>query len=351
MSIAAIRPRAHYERGLAHLHERRSPQGGVSSSVAPLPATTSIVDPTQATATPNPETATAINLPTSLKALSGLITVLGLFILAVAIWKIRAWRRHRSSASSKWVTIDEKQAGFAIRIDLESATTEKPSKAVLKPIVPPASAGVGWTPQLRADIALPKPTKRSKRNTKAWENNLAKFMSPTIPEREPPPSYIVANIVPRTLLPPHVPLPPVPEIPTQAPSVPLPPTPPASCKLTFDAVIPPPPTQKAKLNPARTFSQGLHPTPAAGQSSSSTKNEKKLPRLMSVKSTFDRSLEDELLIVVGETVRLLEEYEDEWCLVQRVGRVDAQKGIIPRLCLTERPEIVPTYPSAGFHRR
>jgi len=349
MAIAATRPRTHYERGFAHLHERRSPQGGVSSSVTPLPAT-SVIDATPATTTSNPDTATAIELPTDLKALAGLIIVLSLFILAVAIWKIRVWRWHRSSAASQWVTINEKQAGFATRFDLESGTVEKPSKAVLKPVVPPASAGVGWVPQLRADIALPKPTKRSKRATKAWEKNLAEFIAPTIPEHEPPPSYIVANTGSRVPLPPRT-LPPVPDMPTNAPTQALPPTPPASLKLTFDPVVPPQPTQKAKPGPAHTSSHGL---PGLRQSSSSTKKEKKCPRLMSVEQSFEPSMEDELLVAIGETVRLLEEYEDEWCLVQRVGRVHAQKGVIPRLCLTERPEIVPTYsilPPAGYHRR
>jgi hypothetical protein len=78
MAIAAIRPRAHYERGFAHLRERRSPQAGVSSSVAPLVATP-VTDRTEATSAP--EAASTIKLPTSVKALTGVIVVLGLFIL------------------------------------------------------------------------------------------------------------------------------------------------------------------------------------------------------------------------------------------------------------------------------
>jgi hypothetical protein len=65
-------------------------------------------------------------------------------------------------------------------------------------------------------------------------------------------------------------------------------------------------------------------------------------------------MDDELSVAVEETVRLLEEYEDEWCLVQRVGRVDAMKGVIPRFCLMERAEVVPSHPglpSAGSYRR
>lgn len=65
---------------------------------------------------------------------------------------------------------------------------------------------------------------------------------------------------------------------------------------------------------------------------------------MVVTCTFVPSLADELAIKVGETLRLVEEYEDEWCLVQRVGKPDAEKGVIPRFCLQERPEIVASLP-------
>ena len=42
----------------------------------------------------------------------------------------------------------------------------------------------------------------------------------------------------------------------------------------------------------------------------------------------------------GETLRLLKEFEDEWCLVQRVGRPDAEKGVVPRFCLADRPRVI-----------
>ncbi|KAI0076479.1 hypothetical protein K474DRAFT_1598041 [Panus rudis PR-1116 ss-1] len=65
---------------------------------------------------------------------------------------------------------------------------------------------------------------------------------------------------------------------------------------------------------------------------------------MIVTCTFVPSLPDELTIRVGESLRLLEEYEDEWCLVQRVGKPDAEKGVIPRFCLQERTEIMASLP-------
>ncbi len=77
------------------------------------------------------------------------------------------------------------------------------------------------------------------------------------------------------------------------------------------------------------------PRPASG---------KPLPRLMIVASTFVPSLADELPIRAGEVLRMLEEYEDEWCLVQRVGKVDAERGVVPRFCLKDRRDAPP--PSA-----
>jgi hypothetical protein len=61
----------------------------------------------------------------------------------------------------------------------------------------------------------------------------------------------------------------------------------------------------------------------------------KLPRLVQVESTFAPSLHDELVICEGEKLQLLEEYEDEWCLVQGVGPRAAEKGVIPRFCVVE----------------
>ena len=61
---------------------------------------------------------------------------------------------------------------------------------------------------------------------------------------------------------------------------------------------------------------------------------------MIVVALYVPSLSDELSIRLGETIRMIEEYEDEWCLVQRVGRTD-ERGVIPRFCLTERQEVIP----------
>lgn len=76
----------------------------------------------------------------------------------------------------------------------------------------------------------------------------------------------------------------------------------------------------------------------------------KLPRLVIVESAFTTTLHDELQICVGETLRLLEEYEDEWCLVQRVGPKNAEKGVIPRFCVVEKPEMPPVKKSKHIPR-
>ena len=61
---------------------------------------------------------------------------------------------------------------------------------------------------------------------------------------------------------------------------------------------------------------------------------------MHVSTSFQPTREDELGVRAGETLRLLKEFEDEWCLVQRVGRPDAEKGVVPRFCLVDRPRVV-----------
>ena len=66
-----------------------------------------------------------------------------------------------------------------------------------------------------------------------------------------------------------------------------------------------------------------------------------LPRVMIVSSTFVPSLDDELTVRPGELLMMHEEYEDQWCLVQRVGSRSAERGVVPRFCLQEAPERFP----------
>ena len=65
------------------------------------------------------------------------------------------------------------------------------------------------------------------------------------------------------------------------------------------------------------------------------------PRLMNVIVPYTPTLPDELSLKVGDTIRLMQEYRDGWCFVQYVGKIDAPKGVIPRICLEERRRMVP----------
>lgn len=42
-----------------------------------------------------------------------------------------------------------------------------------------------------------------------------------------------------------------------------------------------------------------------------------------------------MLIAMGENLRLLEMFEDQWCLVQRVGKLEGELGVIPTFCLAD----------------
>jgi hypothetical protein len=62
---------------------------------------------------------------------------------------------------------------------------------------------------------------------------------------------------------------------------------------------------------------------------------------MTVIAPFTPTLEDELPLKVGDTVRIIEEYKDQWCMVQMVGRMDSPRGVVPCVCLQERKRMVP----------
>lgn len=256
--------------------------------------------------------------------------------IVAAVWKFRSWTKRRSAAPSSQFDFSNVEKGTVekniFRVSLADNKVGKPDKAVLLPPVPPTPS-VGWTPQIRS-VNLPRsgvavPPIAVKPATRSPQNNEER-------DRSPPPKYRAAAYA-------DLPLPPLPPI---APSLVVPPpTPPASKKLrvavtaapreTFD--IPPIPSPRtissgflsaaAARTPRTSFSARFSPNP--------------LPRLMVVATTFTPTMEDELSIRTGETLRLLEQFEDEWCLVQRVGRADAEKGVIPRFCPKERPHVSP----------
>ncbi|THH12042.1 hypothetical protein EW146_g7839 [Bondarzewia mesenterica] len=280
-----------------------------------------------------------VHLATSVKALAGAFTVIGLIILATAAWKFCSWRKRRNGsapssqfdASSMEKGMSEKQKFHASLIDIK---VERPNKAVLLPPVP-STPSVGWVPQIRS-VHVPKsgvsiPPIAMTGATRSPQNK-EEFVN-TSDERNcsPPPKY-------------SLPLPPPPPF-TAPPAVP-PPTPPASRKLSVTVAPPPPETFDLPPLPSpRSTSISNFPSAATAKVSRTSfiamLSPKALPRLMTVATAFTPTMDDELLVRAGETLRLLEEFEDEWCLVQRVGRADAEKGVIPRFCLQERPRVVP----------
>ena len=123
--------------------------------------------------------------------------------------------------------------------------------------------------------------------------------------RTPPPSYFAPDVRPYL--------------------VPI--SPPTSIAHPFQARITPTPSPRDESFASQTVPQG-----PCGKS---TETLARLPRLMSVASTFTPTLADELSIHIGGIVSMLEEYRDGWCLVQRVGFMDSPKGVVPRFCLEE----------------
>ena len=110
---------------------------------------------------------------------------------------------------------------------------------------------------------------------------------------------------------------------------------------SFD--LPPIPTPSPR---SASFQYTTDTTPAPTARASLTTlsvSSKSLPRLMVVTTSFESTRHDELGLRTGETLRLIREFDDEWCLVQRVGRSNAEKGVVPRFCLSERPRAIKNY--------
>ena len=95
----------------------------------------------------------------------------------------------------------------------------------------------------------------------------------------------------------------------------------------------PSPVRSASMGPDSPLFKSLASAPKLANTRANA--DKKGLRLMTVACTFVPSLPDELRVTVGEPLRMLEEYEDEWCLAQRVGKDDAECGVVPRFCLQE----------------
>lgn len=303
MVFAALRPHVH-GRGLAHSFGRRSS----------LPSSTSLAGATQ--------TSTVFIPPAKpVKALASFVTLFGVVIIIFVVWRIGVWRRRKRLAESI-----RRRGEKALHLDIENGYSEK----VL--VVPPPGEGTVWVPMIKPfrpteTISVPQTAaSKTSRSKQLWEN-IGKISS----ESSPPPAYFIANNTTERYTPDSTP-PSTAVIdvkPAAAPQplIPMPPIPPS-----FTAAPASPP-----LSPRSSSFSNKSWSPGSRRMSKG----KRIPRLMSVTDTFVPSLRDELPVKIGEVVRLLEEYEDEWCLVQRVGRPDAPKGVVPRFCLEERPEVVP----------
>lgn len=299
-------------------------------------------------------------------------------------WRIRVWRNRRKSRQSPSSQVDtsamekgysEKQLAFGGDNWITAAAYAKPHQPVLVPIIPTDSS-VRWQPQIRSVsssdippplaannelVSPPLPVKQvtTTRYSHKPDASHSSFTNRSANKEDgtPPPIY-------RTLPPP--PPPPESSLPSMPPQPPTPPTSMTKHKhkrsmsrstithisippTTFD--IPPIPSSRDPDSADRRDSLTATPNTTArdshGRRQPSTPSlsellapELQLPRLMIVATTFTPARDDEILVKVGETLRLLEEYGDGWCSVQRVGRQDAEKGVMPRFCLKERPKVL-----------
>ncbi|KAJ6490767.1 hypothetical protein C8R47DRAFT_1045654 [Mycena vitilis] len=338
------------------VRERRQTPSVASSASAVVDA-----NPTSHTS------ASEVNLtvPTSTTALAVVVCILALAILlGVGICVFRRRRNAKKEPAPSHIIdfSNEKPRRFDVesKLDLHaSAYLEKPS-AVFIPGASAADMNPSWVPQINpnrdADMASNstssskkyKNSKKSLRASRGWDKHFSKF-APS--ERSPPPSYMAdrgENSGAPSAFESQIPLPPSP--PHQSTTPPTPPTPPAKKALNpFSREIP-----AAKPAPLEPIPQMPLPSPLrsasfANQQSATfaemetVEEEHAAPRLMNVINSFTPTLDDELLIQVGETVRMLEEYQDGWALVQRIGRIDAPKGVVPRTTITDRERVIPTY--------
>ncbi|PIL24512.1 hypothetical protein GSI_14268 [Ganoderma sinense ZZ0214-1] len=246
-------------------------------------------------------------LPVSVRVLTALFVVLGVLVLGIITWRIVVWRRRKALTASQ----QYRQSNFSptekIRPIEEGRPLEKQEVLVILPMEPPQSVpatSVRWKPQIpRGHETSPV---------------LDVKITPAEAARSPPPTYTPSGS------PSTSPRPPVLKLPIVTVSD-------ENSTLSVPGLPSPVPS------PRRTSSfMKEAPTQASVKPKPSLKGQK-LPRKMLVEHTFIPSLADELSIKVGDVLTMLEEYEDEWCLVERIGARSGERGVVPRFCLKERP--------------
>ncbi|KAL0060641.1 fus1 actin binding [Marasmius tenuissimus] len=323
------------------------------------------------------------------------VVLLALFIVAslsACVWRRIKKRRNQkvrlypysSLSSDPFRSESRHKTNPSSFIEMNASSIEKPAKARVVPN-PLPNKETRWVPQDKIYKGVPAINSQlpahvqAARDRKQWLNLVFSRCTLNVKSKAPP-SYHASNgshsnrTSDATLVgggPPGIPLPPTP--PNLKVRPPGSPTPPANRKkpkispppLSSTTELSKPPSSRFSLSPLppKTPGSSVEPLPSPARNTSfshqqstaplqtSTKSslfksgsgndELSLPRLMSVTNTFTPSLEDEMLIHIGDTIRMVEEYTDGWCLVQRVGKLDAPKGVVPRFCLTERQSVVP----------
>ncbi|KAI0256569.1 hypothetical protein BJV78DRAFT_289904 [Lactifluus subvellereus] len=297
---------------------------------------------TNSTSTPAPSSGPPqIQLSTSAKSLIGFCTVLGTILFAIVAWKLRSRYRRRKIrlGHTRFSIIDTTSEKQRLVFPTDSKGVYEPRNKVLPPA--PSSPTVGWVPQIRS-VTLPSGvtvppvavTAYSRSPKLQDEYPQTPLSAPsTSPLPTPPPIYRALGI--------HtIPVPPTPEpVPHDIP----PPTPMSKSSRATDSTpicesfdLPPAPSPRSSSFIRTTSTLTSSPRPSLA----TVFAPKSFPRLMLVTTSFEPTRDDELAVRTGETLRLIREFEDEWCLVQRVGRPEAERGVIPRSCLTDRPRII-----------
>jgi hypothetical protein len=251
-----------------------------------------------------------------------------------------SWKRKKARTFPTRLSIVYNTREKSTLVSLEDARNfDEPRKATWQPHIP--TSPVDWATQVRSikfpsGVTVPPVAVTAPNRSPMHQDEYpptphsGPFVSPF---PSPPPTYRILGLQ-------TVPLPPPP--PDTATSAIPPPTPmsrkffePASTPLRESFDLPPVPSPRSA-----SFNTSTTVPPAPRTTIAAVFAPKALPRLMLVSTTFQPSRDDELAVRAGETLRLLKEFEDEWCLVQRVGRPDAEKGVVPRFCLVDRPRVI-----------
>lgn len=304
-------PLAHHRDHVARAYRRSGPLG-VFEAVSSTPTPSTYAQNTVAGIAPSVRIGSII---------AGVLSAMVL-VGALLLWKYKDWNKRknmRSAALESKISTEKNCYTYfgQEKIDLSSSVYVEKPKAVYGSELSSPESDIGWAPQItnyRGIQMTPKQLQNIKSSPKKyakWEKSLQLSR-----ERSPPPYSCEPSMVP---------LPPTPpETPKRSP--PTPPTPPA--------------TKSRALLPLGNTPSGPLPSPSRStsfvsqmqKSSESLSNQK--PHLMKVVNVFTPSRDDEIPITIGETVRLVEEYQDGWCFIQTK---DSRTGVVPRFCLVDRP--------------